>query len=130
MTDMQAALGRGQLARLDGFVTRRRAIAAGYRRRLAGAPCRLPPAAGERHVFHRFVVQVDAPVDAVIARMAAAGVAARRPVFRPLHRALGLAGYPEAERLWTTCLSLPCYPSLTNADVDAVARAFRRAVTA
>jgi perosamine synthetase len=129
MTDMQAALGRGQLARLDGFIARRRAIAGRYREKLVGAPCHLPPAAGARHVFHRFVVQVDAPVEAVIARMAAAGVAARRPVFRPLHRALGLAGYPEAERLWATCLSLPCYPSLTDADVDAVAAAFRRAVT-
>ena len=129
MTDMQAALGRGQLARLDAFIARRRAVAARYRERLAGAPCRLPPEAGARHVFHRFVVQVDAPVEAVIARMAAAGVAARRPVFRPLHRALGLSGYPESERLWATCLSLPCYPSLTDPEVDAVATAFRRAAT-
>jgi len=128
MTDMQAALGRGQLGRLDGFIARRRAVAAGYRARLAGAPCRLPPAAGARHVFHRFVVQVDAPVDAVIARMAAVDVAARRPVFRPLHRALGLAGYPEAERLWATCVSLPCYPSLTDPEIDTVAAAFRRAM--
>ncbi|MGH7277512.1 MAG: DegT/DnrJ/EryC1/StrS family aminotransferase, partial [Candidatus Rokuibacteriota bacterium] len=56
LTDLQAALGRSQLARLDAFVARRRAVAARYRRALRGLPCRLPPEAGERHVYHRFVV--------------------------------------------------------------------------
>jgi perosamine synthetase len=129
MTDMQAALGRSQLARLDAFIARRRAVAARYRARLADVPCRLPPDAGPRHVFHRFVVETPAPVEAVIARMAAAGVAARRPVFRPLHHALGLTGYPDAERLWAACLSLPCYPSLADGEVDAAAEALRQAVT-
>jgi dTDP-4-amino-4,6-dideoxygalactose transaminase len=44
-------------------------------------------------------------------------------VFRPIHRALGLDGYPEAERLWARALSLPCYPALTDAEVDRVATA-------
>jgi len=130
LTDLQAALARGQLERLDAFVARRRAVAARYRARLHGAPCRLPPEAGDRHVYHRFVVAVDRPLDAVIARLERGGVAARRPVFRPLHRALGLPGYPEAERLWARSLSLPCYPSLTDADVDAVAAALREALQA
>jgi dTDP-4-amino-4,6-dideoxygalactose transaminase len=129
MTDMQAALGRGQLARLDTFLARRRAIAGAYRERLAATPCRVPPDAGARHVFHRFVAQVDAPVEGVLARMAAAGVAARRPVFRPLHRARGLSGFPHAERLWATCVSLPCYPALTDPEVDTVATAFRGALS-
>ena len=55
---------------------------------------------------------------------------ARRPVFRPIHRALGLAGYPEADRLWTQCLSLPCYPSLADAEVDAVGAALAEALQA
>jgi dTDP-4-amino-4,6-dideoxygalactose transaminase len=54
--------------------------------------------------------------------MHARGVMARRPVFRPLHRALGLPGFPEAERLWQTCVSLPCYPALTDEQVATVAR--------
>lgn len=130
LTDLQAALGRRQLARLDAFVARRRAIAARYRARLAALPCALPPDAGPRHVYHRFVVGVDRPVDAVLARLAAAGVTARRPVFRPLHRALGLEGYPEADRLWARLVSLPCYPSLADADVDRVADALAEALAA
>ena len=130
LTDLQAALGRRQLARLDAFVARRRAIAARYRARLAALPCALPPDVGPRHVYHRFVVGVDRPVDAVLTRLAAAGVTARRPVFRPLHRALGLEGYPEADRLWARLVSLPCYPSLADADVDRVADALAEALAA
>jgi len=130
LTDLQAALGRSQLARLDGFVARRRALAAMYRARLAGLPCRLPVEAGSRHVYHRFVVGVGRPVEALQARMSAAGVVARRPVFRPAHRALGLPGYPEADRLWAEALSIPCYPALTDAEADRVAAALARALRA
>lgn len=128
LTDMQAALGRSQLRRLDEFIARRRAIAADYRRRLTGLPCRLPAEAGDRHVYHRFVVEVERPLDELMDALRARGVTARRPVFRPLHRALGLAGYPEAERLWTRCLSLPCYPSLTDGEVALVATALAEAL--
>ncbi|HUF94217.1 MAG TPA: DegT/DnrJ/EryC1/StrS aminotransferase family protein [Candidatus Limnocylindria bacterium] len=128
MTDMQAALGRGQLARLDAFVARRRTIAGRYRERLRGLPCRTPPDAGERHVYHRFVITVEASVEAVQAALAKGGVAARRPVFRPAHRALGSTGFPEADRLWAQSLSLPCYPTLTDDDVDAVVAALARAL--
>jgi dTDP-4-amino-4,6-dideoxygalactose transaminase len=123
LTDIQAALGRSQLARLAAFIARRRAIAARYRALLAGARCTVPEDAGAAHVYHRFIVQVDRPVDAVIAALATRGVTARRPVFRPLHRAVGAGGYPEAERLWQRSVSLPCYPSLTGDEVDAVAAA-------
>ena len=60
--------------------------------------------------------------------LAARGIAARRPVFRPLHRALGLHGYPAAERLWDSRLSIPCYPALGDAEVDEVAQAMREAL--
>jgi dTDP-4-amino-4,6-dideoxygalactose transaminase len=127
LTDMQAALGLRQLARLDAFIARRRAIARAYRSALAGAPCELPIDAAD-HVYHRFVIRVRDGVDRLIEGLAARGVVARRPVHRPLHRALGRDGFPEADRLWATCLSLPCYPLLTESDVDTVARALREAL--
>jgi dTDP-4-amino-4,6-dideoxygalactose transaminase len=120
LTDLQAALGRSQLERLGQFVERRRAIAARYRRWLAGLPCRLPPDVGMGHVYHRFVIVLDRPAAEVIERLRERGVAARRPVFRPLHHALGLDGFPEADQLWRHALSLPCYPALTDAEVDDV----------
>ncbi len=130
LTEMQAALGRSQLARLDVFVARRRAVAARYRTALADVSgCRPPADAGTRHVYHRFVVRVERPLDTVIERLARRGVTARRPVFRPIHRALGLGGYPEAERLWATCLSLPCYPLLTDPEADVVVAALRETLS-
>ncbi len=123
LTDMQAALARSQLARLDAYVARRRAIAARYRARLARADCRLPLDAGRQHVYHRFVIGLERDPAGVQAALAPRGIAVRRPVFRPAHRALGLDGYPEAERLWSSALSIPCYPGLTDADVDEVAEA-------
>ena len=128
LTDIQAALGRSQLRRLDRFLARRGAIAAEYRRRLRGVACRVPADAGEAHVYHRFVVEVDAPLPPLLEALHARGVTARRPVFRPLHHALGLAGYPEADRLWRTCVSLPCYPALTGEEVATVATALVEAL--
>jgi dTDP-4-amino-4,6-dideoxygalactose transaminase len=129
MSDIQAALGRSQLERLDAFIARRRAIAARYGARLAGAPCRLPPdPAGGRHVYHRYIVDVARPVAPVIDGLATVGIVARRPVFRPIHAALGCTGYARADRLWSHLLSVPCYPSLADADVDAVAQALAEAL--
>jgi len=128
LSDLAAALGRSQLARLDAFVARRRAVAARYRERLRDVPCTLPAEAGARHVYHRFVVEVDQPPDGVQAALARRGVAARRPVYRPAHRALHLDGFPEADRLWGRALSLPCYPTLTEGEIDAVAVALGEAL--
>jgi dTDP-4-amino-4,6-dideoxygalactose transaminase len=123
LTDVAAALARGQLARLDAFVARRRALAARYRARLAALPVRVPADAGARHVYHRFVLGLDRDPDAVAAALAARGVTARRPVFRPAHQALGLRGYPEAERLWAESLSIPCYPALGDDEAERVEQA-------
>ena len=128
LSDLAAALGRSQLARLDTFVGRRQEVATRYRERLRGVPCTPPVETGPRHVYHRFVVEVNRPPDVVQASLAARGVAARRPVYRPAHRALGLAGFPEADRLWARTLSLPCYPTLTDGEIDTVAAALDEAL--
>jgi dTDP-4-amino-4,6-dideoxygalactose transaminase len=74
------------------------------------------------------VITVTGSVDSVQAALAARGVAARRPVFRPAHRALGRGGFPQADRLWEQSLSIPCYPELTDAEVDAVVAALAGAL--
>jgi len=123
LTDMAAALARSQLVRLDAFIARRRGLAARYRARLAGVRVRLPADAGRRHVYHRFVLGIDEDPVAVAQALGARGVAARRPVFRPAHRARGLEGFPEAERLWAESLSIPCYPALSDDEAERVAGA-------
>lgn len=121
LTDLGAALGRAQLRRLGEFIQRRRQIAEAYRRGVGRAACQLPPdASGGRHVYHRFVIGVEPPLDPLIKRLEARGVQCRRPVWRPLHRALGREGFPHADALWESLLSIPCYPALTDADAQRV----------
>ena len=123
LTDLGAALGRSQLARLPEFIARRGALAEAYRRGL-GRACQLPPdASGGRHVYHRFVIGVEPPLDPLIKSLESRGVQCRRPVWRPLHRALGREGFPRADALWESSLSIPCYPALTDADARRVSDA-------
>src|SRR3990170_3383739 len=112
------------LAPWTAAAPRRPPLAEAYRRGLARAACQLPPdAAGGRHVYHRFVIGVQPPLDSLIKGLEARGVQCRRPVFRPLHRALGREGFPQADALWESSLSIPCFPALTDADARRVSEA-------
>lgn len=126
MSDLHAAVGGAQLGKLDAFIARRREIAGRYRAALSGAACRLPgDDAG--HIFFRYVVRVRGEVEEKIAAFEGAGVAARRPVFCPVHRMLGLdeKAFPGAEEAHRSALSLPLYPALRGEEVEAVVRAAR-----
>jgi dTDP-3-amino-3,4,6-trideoxy-alpha-D-glucose transaminase len=59
LDEIQAAILRARLARLPEWTTRRRAVAAEYRRALAGAAVIVPPECDPGHVYHLFPVLVD-----------------------------------------------------------------------
>jgi perosamine synthetase len=116
MTDLQAALGISQLKKLPFFIERRRIIADRYRRLLETvglSPPFVPEGCG--HVFYRYVVLME-QADEFLAWMNRRGVECRRPVFRPLHHYLGLAGYPCTEQVHRRVVSIPINPSLTDAE--------------
>ena len=121
MTDLQAAIGRVQLERLPGFLEARRTIAARYREAFHDLPLRLPDPDG--HVFFRYVAGSDRRDD-IEAHLRECGVEAKRPVYRPMHHHLG-GEFPGAEQAHRTCLSLPIYPSLVDADVKRVIESVR-----
>lgn len=121
MTDMQAALGRVQLRRLPGFIKKRRAIAARYTEAFSNLPLRLPDP--RHHVFYRYVVATEQR-DALEAHLAACGVDAKRPVYRPLHHYLG-GDYPRAEQAHRECLSIPLYPALSEEEIRHVIQSVR-----
>jgi perosamine synthetase len=119
LTDIQAAVGRVQLAKLGRFIARRRDIAQGYRAAFQDLPVRLPPDdAG--HIYFRYVLDTGTDCTDVIRRASQSGVGCDRPVHTPLHRLLGQPGFPHAEKAWRQCLSIPIYPSLTDADQERV----------
>lgn len=131
LDELQAAILRVRLARLDADNARRRAVADAYDAALAGGPGRPPwRAPGATHVFHQYVVGHD-DRDAVRERLARAGVGTgvHYPVpvhLQPAYRgrvALGPAGCRVTERLAGEILSLPMHPHLSEGSVRRVCTA-------
>lgn len=130
MTDLQAAMGLCQLERLPTFLARRASIAASYRKRLAGLEV-VHPTAPDRwtHIYYRYVLRLPASggrngaLNELLARLERRGVQCRRPVFRPLHRDLGLEGYPQSDEAQERALSIPIHPGVSEADLARVTQA-------
>jgi UDP-4-amino-4,6-dideoxy-N-acetyl-beta-L-altrosamine transaminase len=128
MTDIHAALGLSQLAKLDRFVARRNELAQRYRQVLDGLPIELPPTppAGYTHAYHLFPVLVEER-RRVFDGLRAAGIATQVhyvPVHHhPVSSDLGLApgDLPVCDRVYDRILSLPMYPTLTEQQQDHVA---------
>ncbi len=121
MTDLQAALGLCQLERFPDSLMRRATIAHRYLSELAHLPVGLPFIPQDRtHIFYRFVLKISHPIDESIQRLEGKGIQCRRPVYQPLHRYLGLRGFPHSDHVFSTALSIPIHPSLTDEDVDRI----------
>jgi len=126
LTDLQAALGTSQMAKLDRFIRRRRALADRYRTLLAGLPVVLPPdaPAGTEHAWHLFAVRTPERrrvYDGL--RAAAIGVQVHYvPIYRHPAFAAGVdrAAFPATETAYEQLLSLPLFPDMTEAEQDQV----------
>jgi dTDP-4-amino-4,6-dideoxygalactose transaminase len=129
LDEIQAAILREKLKRLDSDNDARRAIAARYTRALATYSDRLVlpvERAGVRHVYHLYVVRSAARDELQRqARDAGVGMLVHYPV--PIHlqpayrgRLRGAENLPATERAAKEVLSLPMYPELAEADVTAV----------
>lgn len=136
LTEMQAALGCSQIARLEALMAGRADVADGYRRRLGGvADLRLPaPAAADEVIsWFGYVIRLahGAPATAVTdvrAHLAREGVETGH-YFPALHRLAHLARHPRCRYdalPWTEDaadrgLALPIFPALTERDLDRIA---------
>lgn len=139
LNDLQAAMGRVQLARLPERNRRRRAIDARYRAALAGMPLVSPvegPAEAETaaHLFPVLLrtealrVDRDRVLQALLAENVGVGVHFRA---LPLHRFFREAGHrsedvPVATDASHRLLSLPLYPGLEEREQDQVVEALLR----
>jgi perosamine synthetase len=135
MSDLQAAIGRGQLRRLDGWQRRRAELAERYGAALSlvpGIEIPLPPRRG-LHAWHLYVVRIQQAFgpgrDQVVSRLGEMGISTSVhfiPVHHlPWYRSRSLIPTPltGSERVFSELLSLPMYPALTDDDVDAVCEA-------
>ncbi len=125
MTEIAAALGLGQLERLDARNEARRRNASAFSDVFAGLDWLRPPVepAGYHHVYNQYTVRVRGDRDALARHLNAQGIGTRIYYphlipFSPAYRQLGFSGqYPVAEGLTRQVLSLPVHPGLSTDDL-------------
>lgn len=129
LTDIQAALGLSQMQRLPLYVERRHALAQRYKNALATLPLLLPYQSPNSHsAFHLYPVQLansqqrrnvfDGLRDADIGVNVHYIPVHLQPYYR--QRGHGAGECPCAEAYYERAISLPIFPTLTEAQQDLV----------
>jgi dTDP-4-amino-4,6-dideoxygalactose transaminase len=131
LDELQAAVLSERLRWLDRFTARRREIASMLRASIHNPAVRLlaTEAHPEQHVHHLFVLACERR-DALAAELERRGVKSLSHYPVPLHHQPPCRdlprdphGLPAAETHAARCLSIPCHPQMSEADVEAVATA-------
>jgi dTDP-4-amino-4,6-dideoxygalactose transaminase len=135
LSDVAAAVGLGQLRRLEEFNARRRALVARYYELWGGhAPLRLPERGDEGHSWHVFTPLLPLPqlslsraqfIQAMKERGIGVGVHYPAIHLFSAYRALGYreGQFPNAERIGRETVTLPLFPAMQISDVDRVVEA-------
>ncbi len=130
LDEIQAAILRVKLARLEDRIGARRQVAAWLDEALAELPIQLPrgPRSG-RHVYRAYTVLLG-DRDRAREILASHGISTRLYYWPPLHLqpafrdlGYGAGAFPAAERTAERMLSLPIHPTMTTSDVDRVTAA-------
>jgi perosamine synthetase len=123
MTDVHAAIGRAQLAKLAGWTKQRQENAAFLDANLRGVV--VPPVApGATHVYHQYTIRVDGDRDAFAKALAdehGIGTGVYYPI--PNHRLPSFSltlDLPQTELAAEQALSLPVHPSLSTDELEKV----------
>lgn len=137
MTELQAALGLSQLAKVDKFVARRRQLAERYNELLKDLPLKLPyQNIDTDSSWHLYIVRVDfnkikRTKKEIFAEMKAKGVCLNLhyiPVHtQPYYQNLGFKNgdFPVSEKYYEEAFTLPLYYSLTDEQQEYVVSALK-----
>lgn len=137
LTDIASALGLVQLQRANDFGRIRAERVMRYNAAFGDLPLILPPgpADGDSHSWHIYFVQLtkDAPVDRddFILALKEQGIGTSVH-YRPLHQMTVWkpfcegATFPQADLLFSRCVSLPLFMAMTNTEQDRVIEVVRR----
>lgn len=128
---LQAAVLLAKVPFLAGWSATRRANALAYSDRLAGCPGVTPPPIdpANEHIFHQYTIRA-ARRDALLEHLKSRGIgcAVYYPLALHLQPCFSHLGYrrgslPVTEAATAEVISLPVYPELTEAQIDAVVAA-------
>lgn len=137
MTELQAALGLSQLTRLDEYVAKRAAYAERYNKLLADLPLSCPIQHPDTSsAWHLYAItleleQITKTHRQVFEDLRAADIGVNLhyiPVhLQPYYRDRGfqLGDFPAAEAYYARAISIPVYPTMTEADQDKVVATLR-----
>lgn len=140
MTELQAALGVSQMARLDDYVASRHALAARYDTLLAELPLTRPWQHPDSYSgLHLYVIRlqlerIGKTHRQVFDSLREQGIGVNLhyiPVHtQPYYQQIGFkAGdFPEAARYYAEAISLPMFQTMSEAQQDLVVAALRRAL--
>lgn len=142
MTDIHAALGLSQMARVDEYVSRRHMIARNYDDRLSSLPVTLPWQCPDRYSgMHLYVIRlqlnlINSSHIEIFNSLRDRGVGVNLhyiPVYRqPYYKRFGfkLGDFPESERYYAEAISLPMFAGLTDEQQDTVIAAVGQVLAA
>lgn len=126
MTNICAAIGLAQIEQVDEFLSRKRQIAAWYKRELKNAPVEFHDPVGDvKHSYWMCSVLLPKAEDREPLRevMREHGIETR-PVFYPIHSmpmySQRFQRHPAAESIGWRGINLPSYPGLTESDVKEI----------
>ncbi|MGV3681239.1 MAG: DegT/DnrJ/EryC1/StrS family aminotransferase [Acidovorax sp.] len=139
MTDVAAAMGVQQLARLPAFVQRRQYLAQRYHAGLRDLPLVLPAEApaGDVHAWHLYVIRLAEGArlsrDALVQGLSDRGIGTSVH-YVPLHRhpywrdryALTPEMFPQADAAYQAMVSIPLFTAMSDADQDRVIAALHQ----
>lgn len=132
MTEIQAAIGRTQLNRIEGFLEHRRTVFEWYRQFLPEVAVMQAVANGDRHGHWACAVRFTGPYAVRIAERLQGACIETRPVFPPLPEMphLPSAGsIHNARLLHAAGLVLPTHCQLTAGDVERVCDELKKAMS-
>jgi perosamine synthetase len=142
LSDLQCALGLSQLAKLDRWLARRRAIAAEYDAAFSRLPAVKPLSVSPdvEHAYHLYVVQLDlkrlrASRAQIFSALRAEGIGVNvhyipvhlHPYYRE-HQGTAAGLCPRSEAAYERILSLPMFPHMSDQDVKDVIEAVQKVV--
>lgn len=131
LDELQAAVLRVRLPHLDEWNAARRAIAERYAAMIDNPKVVVPQVGGGEYVAHLMVVRVKQR-DAFLSYLRSAGVPFDIHYPIPDHRQPAIAGdyadvnLPETESWAREVVTLPCFPGMTESEVDYIASVINR----
>ena len=138
LTDLQAALGFSQLARLDQYISKRHEISENYSELLAGLPVTTPWQHPDSYsAYHLYVIRLHKEqatknhlqlFQELRSRNILVNVHYIPVHLQPYYQALGFrqGSFPNAESYYQEALSLPMFPTLTDEEQNYVSRSLAK----